>query len=321
VTAQEPDLLALHLTMVRIRIFEEEVQRLFLARKLPGFVHVYLGEEAVATGACAALRPTDLITSTHRGHGHAIAKGVDLRRLMAELYGKETGVCRGRGGSMHVADFSLGMLGANGIVGGGFGLATGAALTSRYLGTGQVAASFFGDGGINKGTFHEALNFAAVQRLPVLFLCENNQFAQYTAQSRTTSVSDLSERAVAYGVPGVRADGNDVLAVHGVVSEAAERAREGGGPSLLVFETYRYGGHFVGDMEEYRARSDVEEAHSRDPIERFERLLGERGLADPGALELIRQRVRDEVADAIAFAEASPLPDPSTALEGMFAGR
>jgi pyruvate dehydrogenase E1 component alpha subunit len=319
--AQEPDLHALHLTMVRIRIFEEEVQRLFLARKLPGFVHVYLGEEAVATGACAALRPTDLITSTHRGHGHAIAKGVDLRRLMAELYGKETGVCRGRGGSMHVADFSLGMLGANGIVGGGFGLATGAALTARYLGTGQVAASFFGDGGINKGTFHEALNFAAVKRLPVLFLCENNQFAQYTAQARTTSVSDLSERALAYGIPGARVDGNDVVAVHTAVAEAAERARDGEGPSLLVFETYRYGGHFVGDMEEYRARVDVEEARSRDPVARHERLLVERGLATPDQLEQVHARVRDEVADAIAFAEASPLPDPSTALEGMFANR
>jgi pyruvate dehydrogenase E1 component alpha subunit len=321
VTEAATDLLALHLTMVRIRIFEEEVQRLFLARKLPGFVHVYLGEEAVATGACAALQPADVITSTHRGHGHAIAKGVDLRRLMAELYGKETGVCRGRGGSMHVADFSLGMLGANGIVGGGFGLATGAALTARYLGTGQVAASFFGDGGINKGTFHEALNFAAVKQLPVLFLCENNQFAQYTAQSRTTSVSDLSERAAAYGVPGARVDGNDVLAVHGAVSEAAARARGGGGPSLLVFETYRYGGHFVGDMEEYRARTEVEDARSRDPIVRFERALEQRDLSTRDELEQVHARVRDEVADAIAFAEASPLPDPSTALDGMFAAR
>ena len=193
---------ALHTTMVRIRVFEERVQELFLARKLPGFVHVYLGEEAVATGVCAALEPGDYITSTHRGHGHAIAKGVDLDRLMAELYGKVTGVCRGRGGSMHVADFGLRMLGANGIVGGGFGLAAGAALSSSLRGEKDVAVCFFGDGGINKGTFHEALNFAAVKHLPVVYVCENNQFAQYTAREQTTSVTDLAVRASAYGILG-----------------------------------------------------------------------------------------------------------------------
>ncbi len=219
---------------------------------------------------------------------------------------------------MHVADFSLGMLGANGIVGGGFGLAAGAALTARYRKTGQVAVSFFGDGGINKGTFHEALNFAAVRQLPVIFLCENNQFAQFTAQSRTTSVSDLSVRAAAYGVPGRTVDGNDVLAVRDAVGEAALRARSGDGPSLLVCETYRFGGHFVGDMEEYRARADVEAARQRDPIARFEELLMGRGdLAEPER-ERIWAAVRDEVAESVAFAESSPYPDPLTALDGLY---
>lgn len=307
---------SLHRTMLRIRVFEEEVQRLFLARKLPGFVHVYLGQEAVAAGACAVLETTDVITSTHRGHGHAIAKGVDLPRLMAELYGKETGVCRGRGGSMHVADFGLGMLGANGIVGGGLGLAVGAALSARYRGTRQVAAAFFGDGGINKGTFHEALNFAALRSLPVLFLCEDNQYAQYTARSRTTPIPDLAIRAAGYGMPGLTVDGNDVEAVHAAVGTAVTRARDGDGPTLLVFRTYRYGGHFVGDMEEYREKAEVALARDADPIIRYEQVLLRQGV-DDAAIAAAWDDVRREVAEAIAFAEASPLPDPVTALDGM----
>lgn len=307
---------SLHRTMLRIRVFEEEVQRLFLARKLPGFVHVYLGQEAVAAGACAVLDATDVITSTHRGHGHAIAKGVDLPRLMAELYGKETGVCRGRGGSMHVADFGLGMLGANGIVGGGLGLAVGAALSARYRGTRQVAAAFFGDGGINKGTFHEALNFAALRSLPVLFLCEDNQYAQYTARSRSTPIADLAVRASGYGMPGLTVDGNDVQAVHEATRTAVARARDGEGPTLLVFRTYRYGGHFVGDMEEYREKVEVELARGEDPITRYERALRDAGV-EGASLDAAWDEVRQEVADAIAFAEASPLPDPATALDGM----
>jgi pyruvate dehydrogenase E1 component alpha subunit len=303
--------------MVRIRVFEERVQELFLARKLPGFVHVYLGEEAVAAGVCATLEPGDYITSTHRGHGHAIAKGVDLDRLMAELFGKETGVCRGRGGSMHVADFSLGMLGANGIVGGGFGLAAGAALTSLLRGTGQVAVCFFGDGGINKGTFHEALNFAAVMRLPVVFVCENNQYAQYTARELTTSVRDLSVRAAAYGMPGETVDGNDVEAVRRSAAAAVDRARRGDGPSLLVMETYRYGGHFVGDMEEYRDKAAVEERRQRDPIARVEQTLAARAV--PADVAAVWADTRREVEQAVEFAESSAYPDASTAMDGLYA--
>jgi pyruvate dehydrogenase E1 component alpha subunit len=304
--------------MVRIRVFEERVQELFLARKLPGFVHVYLGEEAVATGVCDALRPGDYITSTHRGHGHAVAKGVDLDRLMAELYGKETGVCRGRGGSMHVADFSLGMLGANGIVGGGFGIAAGAALTSKWRGLERVAVCFFGDGGINKGTFHEALNFASVMQLPVVYVCENNQFAQFTARERTTSIKDLSLRAAAYGIPGRTIDGNDIEAVRVAAGEGIDRARRGDGPSLLVMETYRYGGHFVGDMEEYREKAVVEERREDDPIRRVEVVLQDRRV-DPSALATVWEAAREEVEHAVAFAEDSPYPDASTALDGLFA--
>jgi pyruvate dehydrogenase E1 component alpha subunit len=304
--------------MVRIRVFEERVQELFLARKLPGFVHVYIGEEAVAAGVCAALRPSDYITSTHRGHGHAIAKGVELNRLMAELYGKATGVCRGRGGSMHVADFGLGMLGANGIVAAGCGIAAGSALSAVYRGSGQVTACFFGDGGVNKGSFHEALNFAAVHSLPVVYVCENNQYSQYTAIGRTTSVDDIARRADGYGMPGLTVDGNDALAVRESASEAVERARAGGGPTLLHLKTYRLGGHFVGDAEEYRARDEVAEWRSRDPIVRLETLLAAQGILDEARRDTVWHELANEVAEAERFAEESAYPDEAEALEGVF---
>ena len=311
-------LVAMHRTMVRIRLFEERVQELFLGRKLPGFVHVYVGEEAVAAGVCAALRPDDYITSTHRGHGHAIAKGVGLDPLMAELYGKATGVCRGRGGSMHVADFSLGMLGANGIVAAGCGIAAGAALSAAYRRSGQVAVSFFGDGGVNKGSFHEALNFAAVKRLPGVYVCENNRYAQYTAIGRTTAVDDLARRAHGYGMPGITADGNDVLAVHSAAVEAVERARNGEGPTLVHLETYRFGGHFVGDAEEYRTKEEVAGRRDLDPIPRLEALLVAEGVLTEEACARVHDEVAAEVAEAERFAEESPYPEAAEALEGVF---
>ena len=221
--------LEIHRTMVRIRVFESRVEQLFLAGELPGFVHTYLGEEAIAAGVCSVLRVDDYLTSTHRGHGHAIAKGMAMDVLMAELYGKETGACRGRGGSMHVADFSLGMLGANGIVGGGFGIAAGAALSAQYRGTKQVAVCFFGDGGINKGTFHEALNFASVHGLPVVFVCENNQYAVTTSYATTVAVEHVSDRASAYNMPGLLIDGQDAIAMYEATVEAVRRARAGAG--------------------------------------------------------------------------------------------
>lgn len=312
--------LAMHRTMVRIRVFESRVQELFAEGKLPGFVHTYVGEEAIAAGVCARLRSDDYITSTHRGHGHAIAKGMSLRALMAELYGKATGACRGRGGSMHVADFSLGMLGANGIVGGGFGIATGAALSARYRGTEQVAVCFFGDGGINKGTFHEALNFAAVQDLPVVFVCENNEYAQFTSAAKTTSVTDLALRAGSYGIDGVTIDGNDVREVYSAAGEAIERARSGGGPSLLNMRTYRFGGHYVGDAEVYRDGAEVEGWRARDPIPRLEKVAIAAGWLTQAEAEDVWRAVSEQVADAESFAEKSPLPDPNTALDFVFTG-
>ncbi len=312
-------LLAMHRTMVRIRCFEERVRTDYLARKLPGFTHSYVGEEAVATGGCAALEPGDLITSTHRGHGHAIAKGVGLGPMMAELQGKVTGSCGGRGGSMHIADFSLGMLGANGIVGGGFGLAAGAALAATFNGTPDVTLCFFGDGAINKGTFHEALNFSSVRRLPVVFLCENNQFAQYTAVQRMTGVRDLSTRAAAYGIPGRAVDGNDVLAVREATLEAAGRARRGEGPSLIVAETYRYYGHNIGEAVPYRSKEEVEERRKNDPIERYETWLQANGHLDAAGCRAVWDEVASAVEEAVAFGLASDEPDPATALDDLFA--
>ncbi len=312
--------LAIHRTMVRIRVFESRVEELFKAGKLPGFVHTYLGQEAIAAGVCAVLRPDDYLTSTHRGHGHSIAKGIDLDSIMAELFGKETGTCRGRGGSMHVADFSIGMLGANGIVGGGLGIAAGAALSARYRGTDQVAVAFFGDGGINKGTFHEALNFASVHQLGVVYVCENNQYAQFTSRLRTTSVEDLSVRATAYGMPGVTLDGNDVGAVYQAASEAVTRARKGEGPTLLNLETYRLGGHYVGDAEVYREASEVDRHRQLDPIVRWEQQLLDQGLLTGPEPSEVWEQVRAEVSEAVRFAEESPLPHRNTALEAVFTG-
>jgi len=309
---------SLYSNMVRIRCFEERVSELFLAGKLPGFVHTYLGEEAVAVGACAALNRSDRITSTHRGHGHGLAKGMGMGPLLAELFGKETGACRGRGGSMHVADFGIGMLGANGIVGGGFGIAAGAALADSQLKTGFVTLCFFGDGAINKGTFHEALNFAALKRLPVVYLCENNRYAQYTAVSRTTSIEDLSIRAGGFGIPGLTVDGNDVGAVFREVSKAVSRARAGGGPTLVVADTYRLGGHFIGDAEVYRTPDEVNRWRGQDPITRMEAAMVGAGFLTDGERLAVWEGARDEVEGAERFAEASPLPDATTALDFVF---
>ena len=314
----EYEAVALHADMVMIRVFESRVEELFAAGKLPGFVHTYLGEEAIAVGVCSRLRPDDYITSTHRGHGHALAKGMDPAELMAELYGRADGACRGRGGSMHVADFSLGMLGANGIVGGGFGIAAGAALSARYRGTDQVTVCFFGDGGINKGTFHEALNFASVHRLGVVYVCENNQYAQFTSRRRTTSVDDLAVRAGAYAMAGETVDGNDVAAVVAAAARAVERARSGGGPTLLNMETYRLGGHYVGDAEVYRDASEVDENRRGDPIRRWEAVLAERGWFGDDEPAAVWEHAADVVSDAEQWAEAAAAPDPETALEDVF---
>ena len=310
--------LPIHATMVRIRVFETRVTELFAAGRLPGFVHTYLGQEAIAAATCRHLRDDDYITSTHRGHGHAIAKGMPTNRLMAELFGRETGANRGRGGSMHVADFSLGMLGANGIVGGGFGIAAGAGLSVRRRGSGKVAVCFFGDGGINKGTFHEALNFASVQSLPVVFVCENNQYAQFTAISRTSAVTDLASRAAGYAMPGTTVDGNDAGAVYAAVGAAVDDAREGNGPALLNCVTYRHSGHYVGDAEVYRDATEVEQWQAADPIGRLEATLVATGWVDESDVAAVWEAARTETAAAEEFAASSPDPDPATALDFVY---
>lgn len=306
-------------TMVKIREFELTVEKYFFAGEIPGFVHLYIGEEAVATGVMANLRKTDYIQSTHRGHGHTIAKGACLKPMMAELFGKSTGSCKGKGGSMHIADFSVGMLGANGVVGGGFTMAAGAALAQKMQKTDGVSAAFFGDGASNRGTFHEAANMAAVWNLPVIFVCENNQWASTTPYRTTTSVDDIAVRAQSYGMPGVIVDGNDVFAVYEAAKELVERARRGEGPSILECKTYRLKGHFVGDPEMYRTRQEVQKVQDEtDPIPRFEqRVLKSRAMTKK-ELEDIRKRVDLELKEALEFAKTSPEPEESALFENLY---
>ncbi|UCD73676.1 MAG: thiamine pyrophosphate-dependent dehydrogenase E1 component subunit alpha [Candidatus Bathyarchaeota archaeon] len=305
--------------MCKIRRFEEKVSELFAAGRIPGFVHVYIGEEAVAVGACSALMKNDYITSTHRGHGHCIAKGGDLKSMMAELFGRRTGYCKGKGGSMHIADIDLGILGANGIVAAGIPIAVGAALSAKLRGSDQVALSFFGDGASNRSTFHEGINLAAVWKLPVIFLCENNLYAQTTPAWAETAVEDIADRAVAYSIPGKIVDGNDVVAVYETVEEAVKRAREGGGPTLIECKTYRWRGHWEGDPQRYRDQGEVEEWMKKCPIQRFAIHLMKKGIHTEEELKEIDDAVKNEVDEAIQFAEKSPLPDPEEALEDIYA--
>ena len=301
-----------------IRSFEERVAKLFADGRIPGFVHLYAGEEAVAVGVCAHLGDGDYITSTHRGHGHCIAKGVPVNEMMAELFGRATGSCRGKGGSMHIADVSRGMLGANGIVGGGPPLASGAALTARTLGTGAVAVCFFGDGAAEQGTTHEAMNLAAIWKLPVVFVCENNQFAESTPVGYHCAATSIADRAASYNIPGVLVDGYDVLAVHEAAGEAVARARRGEGPSLLEARTWRYFGHFEGDQVTYRTAEQSAAYRERDPLVVFARQATERGVLAQADLDRIDQEAERQVDEAIAFADQSPLPAPEESLTDVY---
>lgn len=306
-------------TMVKIRYFESNVEKKFLAGEIPGFVHLYIGEEATGTGVMSNLTHKDYIETTHRGHGHTIAKGADLKKMMAEIFGKKAGFCKGKGGSMHIADFSVGMLGANGIVGGGYTLATGAGLACKMQERKDVSVVFFGDGASNRGTFHEAANMAAVWDLPVLFVCENNQWASTTPYQTTTSVEDIADRAQGYGMPGVIVDGNDVFAVYEAAKDLIEKIRKGSGPALLECKTYRLKGHFVGDPERYRTKEEVKKVQEeRDPIVRFEERVLEEKVMTKDELEEIRKRVEKEVDEAIQFAEESPEPDPSELYQDLY---
>jgi TPP-dependent pyruvate/acetoin dehydrogenase alpha subunit len=312
--------LDLHRRMVRIRRFEESSGKLVETGEMPGFLHLYVGQEAVAAGVMSVLTDADQITSTHRGHGHAIAKGAEFRPMFAELYAKTTGYCKGRGGSMHIVDTSRGMLGANAIVGGGIPIAIGAAFASQYRDDGTVAVSFFGDGATNIGAFHESVNMAAVWNLPCIFVIENNGYAEFTSQERHMKLTDIAERASSYGIPGVIVDGMDALAVRQVALEAVERAKRGEGPTLIEAKTYRFFDHqgIKGMRIPYRDAAEVEAWKSRDAIRLIETIGVERGLATAEEFAAIWAEVEADIQDGIDFARTSPDPDPADILDDVY---
>src|SRR4051812_5244080 len=314
------ELLGLHRRMVRIRVFETEAGRLMEAGLLPGFLHLYVGQEAVAAGAMATLTDADQITSTHRGHGHAVAKGAAFRPMFAELFGRVDGYCHGRGGSMHINDLSIGMLGANGIVGAGLPIAVGAAFASWYKDDGGIAMTFFGDGASNIGAFHEAANMAAVLKLPVVFVCENNGYAEFTPQARHMLLEDVADRAAAYGMPSEVCDGMDAVSVQQACRRAVDRARAGEGPSLVEAKTYRYYDHqgVKGLRIPYRTQEEIDAWKKRDAIELLEARAAADGVVEAAAFEKVWEETRADAEDAIAFAQASPEPDVATLTTNVY---
>src|SRR5271169_4708995 len=313
--------LRMYRQMVAIRQFEAQVNELYTRALMPGLAHLYIGEEAIAVGVCEALERTDYITSTHRGHGHCLAKGATPDRMFAELLGKEAGYCRGKGGSMHIADPATGNLGANAIVCGSAGIATGAALSAKRLGTGQVAVCFFGEGALGQGVLYEVMNLAALYKLPVIYACENNLYTEYTHFSETTA-GDILARGTAFGVHSESVDGQDVRAVHAVAQRLVGRARRGEGPSLLLCNTYRYTGHHVGDInrEYYRSKQEEQEWKTkRDPIQLFSTWLIREKITDANALTTIESEVRAEMQTAVDFAIAAPYPKPEEAEQDVYA--
>lgn len=305
--------------LVLIREFETRVGELFADNEMPGFVHLYIGSEGVATGVCSALDESDYITSTHRGHGHALAKGLDPEPMMAELYGRTTGYCNGKGGSMHIADVEQGMLGANGIVAAGTPIATGAALSSQIRGTDQVAVSFLGDGATANGPYHEALNMAATWDLPIVFVVENNHYGEMTDVLDQHPVEDLAKQADAYDMPNEIVNGQDVEEVRGAADRAVERARSGDGPSLIECKTYRYHGHYEGDPQWYKEDEDLPEWQTADPVEEYRQELIDDGLITDTEYEELVDEIQTEIEDAVEFARDSPLPEPEEAYEGVYA--
>jgi len=305
---------------VRIRLFEEAAGRLAEAATLPGFLHLYVGQEAVAAGVCTALTDDDQITSTHRGHGHLVAKGGQFNEMMAELMGKSTGYCKGKGGSMHISNLDVGMLGANGIVGAGTPIAVGAGFANKYKGNGNVAVPFFGDGSTNIGAFHEAANMACALKLPVVFVCENNEYGEFTARDKTMAITDIVDRAAGYGMPGVIVDGMDVVAIHEAATEAVNRARRGDGPSLIEAKTYRYYNHHgIQNLGlKYRTDDEVEAWRARDPIFTFEARLIEMGTATRDDIDGVWAELRADIDTAIEFAENSPVPTPEQLLVDVY---
>ena len=316
---EKEKLIDMYRVMVRIRTFEERACKEFAAGNIGGALHLYTGEEAIATGACANLRSDDFITSTHRGHGHLIAKGGKTDKMMAELFGRKTGYNKGKGGSMHIADMDIGILGANGIVGAGIPIAAGAALSAKMRGTDQVAVCFFSDGATNTTRFHEGINLAAIWDLPVVFVIENNGYAETTSIADTCKLENLADKSYAYGIPGKIVDGNDVLAVYDVVGEAITRAQKGEGPTLIECKTGRWHGHEEGDTDTYRTREEVDELKKKCPILRFRKHLIENGVFTEEDAEKIIQEMSDEIDNAVKFADDSPYPAPEETLEDVYA--
>lgn len=313
--------LRMYRRMVSIRLFEEQVNELYTRALMPGLAHLYIGEEAVAVGICEALRRDDYITSTHRGHGHCLAKGASPDRMFAELLGKEAGYCKGKGGSMHIADPATGNLGANAIVAGSVGIATGAALSAKRLGTDRVAVCFFGEGALGQGVLYEVMNVASLWKLPVIYVCENNLYTEYTHYTETTA-GDIPARAAAFGLQAETVDGQDVQAVYEIAGKLVDRARRGSGPSFLVCNTYRYTGHHVGDINREYYRSKEEEKHwktERDPIKLLADWLSEQGLADSAQFILIQSEVESEMKKAVEFAVAAPYPGVDEVEQDVYA--
>jgi pyruvate dehydrogenase E1 component alpha subunit len=319
VISEKEKLLELYKTMLKIRRFEEKVAELFAKGFIPGFVHSYIGEEAIAAGVCANLGKDDYIMSTHRGHGHLISKGADMKRMMAELFGRETGYCRGHGGSMHIADLSVRILGATGIIGAGIPMAVGAGLSIKMKKSNNVSVVFFGDGANNQGVFHESLNLASIWKIPALFVCENNQYATTFHVSKSTAVKNIADRAIAYNMPGVVVNGNDVLEVYEAANAAMKRAREGKGPTLVECKTYRTRGHYEGDPQKYRAREEVEEWKKKCPIKQFKLILIEKGLLTDKEDQVIDNEIRKEVAEAVKYAKDSPIPSAEKMIDYLYA--
>jgi pyruvate dehydrogenase E1 component alpha subunit len=312
-------LIGLYRTMLTIRRFEERVSKEFNEGTIIGFVHSYIGQEAIAAGVIANLRRDDRIVSNHRGHGHCIAKGADLNGMMAEIYGKSTGYCKGKGGSMHIADFSIGMLGANGIVGAGLPIATGAALAAQLEEKGRVTVVFFGDGASQEGEFHESLNLASIWKLPIVFVCENNFYGVNTPAQYAMGMADIARKALSYNMPGIVLDGNDVVAVYSAAHNAIAQAREGNGPGLLECKTYRWHSHFeANSIPDLRPVEEIEAWKEKCPIANFELKLFEQGVLTPQEVEELDHHVLAQVDDAVNYAKRSPLPDPESALEDIF---
>ena len=313
--------LSIYEQMLKIRIFEEHVNQLYTSAKMPGLAHLYIGEEAIAVGVCSALRRDDYITSTHRGHGHCLAKGASVDRMFAELLGKEAGYCRGKGGSMHIADQETGNLGANAIVGGSAGIATGAAMSSKMRGSDEVTVCFFGDGALGQGVLYEVMNMASLWKLPVIYVCENNQYNEYTHNSETTA-GEMSTRAEAFGILTETVNGQDIRAVYDTALRLVEHARRGEGPAFILCDTYRFLGHHVGDIQRsyYRSREEEERWKTeRDPLKLLADWLVEQGMADSGTFEQIEQRVRAEVEAGEQFALNAPYPEPSEVEQNVYA--